>query len=59
MEIGAVITKARDMYCNDDVIFPAQCGVTEDADCYWVEAYLRVPKNQLTAVKSLSLDDQK
>lgn len=59
MDILEIITKARDIYCKDGVIFPGQCGVTEDGDCYWVEAYLCVPKNQLTTVVNLTPNIQK
>jgi hypothetical protein len=48
MNIVAVITKARDLYTNDDVIIPEHCGVTEDNDGYWVDVCVRVPKDSDT-----------
>lgn len=48
MDIGAVITKARNLYTNPNVLFPAMSGVAEIDGVYWVEVYVRVEKDSDT-----------
>lgn len=48
MNIGAVITKARDMYTMDGVLIPEPSGATEGDGGYWVDAFVWVPKGEET-----------
>lgn len=48
MNIGAVITKARDIYTMNGVLIPEPSGVTEEDDGYWVDAFVWVPKDEET-----------
>lgn len=48
MNIGAVITKARDMYIIDGVFIFEPSGAEEADGGYWVEAFLWVPKGEET-----------
>ena len=46
MDIGEVITKARDMYIIDGVFIFEPSGVDEFEGGYLVEAFLWVPKDE-------------
>lgn len=48
MNIGAVITKARDMYTMEGVLIPEPSGATEGDGGYWVDAVVWVPKDEET-----------
>ncbi|MBI5438681.1 MAG: hypothetical protein HY936_07000 [Nitrosomonadales bacterium] len=48
MNIGTVITKARDMYIIDGVFIFEPSGVDEFDGGYLVEAFLWVPKDEET-----------
>jgi hypothetical protein len=48
MNIGAVITKARDMYTMDGILIPEPSGVTREEGGYWVDAFVWVPKGEET-----------
>jgi len=48
MDIGEVITKARDMYIIDGVFIFEPSGVDEFEGGYLVEAFLWVPKDKKT-----------
>ena len=48
MNVGAVITKARDMYIINGVFIFEPSGVEEVNGGYFVEAFLWVPKDEET-----------
>lgn len=50
MDVGEVITKARDMYIIDGVFIFWPTSVDEFDDGYFVEAFLWVPKDEETEV---------
>ncbi len=55
MNIGAVITKARDMYTMDGVLIPEPSGATEGGSGYWVDAFVWVPKGEETEAPSYEM----
>ena len=55
MDVGEVITKARDMYIIEGVFIFEPGGVDEFEGGYFVEAFLWVPKDEETETPQLLL----